>query len=126
MPNWLKILLLTALVQSCGGSNGKLYEIDNLEIFYSKNIEFQYVEKLGAFFSDHNLIHPTQKHSIKLTSSSKEFILKMILNDTMADVPIEMLKEIEYLEEAIAIKVFENRNFAIVITDAYFNPILVP
>ena len=126
MYNWFKTLVLIALLYSCGGSNGTMYQVDNLEIYYSKNIEIQYVKKLGAFFKDNHLIHPTQKHSVKLTSSSTEFLLKMILNDTLDKVPVDILKEIEYLEDAIAAKVFENRNFAIEITDAYFNPIIVP
>lgn len=125
MFKWLSLLLII-FIASCGGPNGKRYDVGNLEIYYTSKVGFEYVESLGAFFQENNLIHPIQKHSVRLTSSPNEFILNMILNDSLDAVPLDMLKEIEFLEEAIATKVFKNRNFAIVVTDAYFNPIIKP
>jgi len=124
MANWLKALILSFVVASCGSPRGKLYQIDNLEIYYDENKGTKdFIRPLASFFQSNNLIHPTQKHSIKLTSNANEFVLKMILNDSLETVPLDMLKEIEYLEAAIGETVFKNANFAIVITDAYFKPI---
>ncbi|MFK8046378.1 MAG: hypothetical protein AB8B72_12855 [Crocinitomicaceae bacterium] len=122
--NWLKALILTLLISSCGSPRGKLYQIDNLEIYYDENKgTADFVKPLGAFFKDNGLVHPNQKHSVKLTSTPNEFVLKMILNDSLEKVPVDLLKEIEYLEAAIGETVFKNANFAIVITDAYFKPL---
>ncbi|MDX1351155.1 MAG: hypothetical protein R3279_12940 [Putridiphycobacter sp.] len=126
MIKWFSKVLLVVLLASCGSANGKRYQVDNLEIYYSDKVPFEYVIGLGEFFQKNHLIHATKKHSIKLGSTSNEFVLFMILNDSLEQVPEDLLKEIEYLEDAIATKVFKNLNFAIVITDAYFNPILKP
>ncbi len=118
------MLLLTIILIGCGNGNGKLYSVRNLEIFYTDDIQFKYVVELGNFFEQNNLIHLNKKHSVKLTSNSNSFVLKMILNDSLKSLPNNKLKELSYLEDAIAQNVFKNRNFAIEITDAYFNPII--
>jgi hypothetical protein len=126
MVKWFFRALIFVLLASCGSANGKRYQVDNLEIYYSDKVPFEYVIGLGEFFKKNHLIHTTKKHSVKLSSTPNEFVLYMILNDNLEQVPADLLKEIEYLEDAIATKVFKNLNFAIVITDAYFNPILKP
>lgn len=122
--NWLTVLALSIALLACGNPNGKIHQVNNLEIYYSNDVGLDYAKKLGNFFESNNLIHPTQIHSVKLTSSPKSFVLKMILNDSLSEVPLDMLKEIEFLEATIAKEVFENRNFVIEITDAYFNPLI--
>jgi hypothetical protein len=122
--NWWIVISIAFIFFGCGSGNGKLYVRENLDIFYTQEIQFEYIESLGDFFENNGLIHPTQKHSIKLTSNSDSFVLKMILNDSLKTIPSNMLNELALLEEAIALKVFKNLNFAIEITDAYFNPII--
>ncbi|MFK8037863.1 MAG: hypothetical protein AB8B74_06205 [Crocinitomicaceae bacterium] len=122
---WFVLALFAAIVISCGSGNGKLHKVGNLEIYYSKEIQIEYVKSLGIFFKENKLIHPSQVHSVKLTSNSDSFVLKMILNDSLKSVPDSKLKEIAFLEEAIGTNVFKNRNFVIEITDSYFNPIIV-
>lgn len=119
---WFFTLLITIAI-SCGSSNGRPYKVHNLEIYYTKEIQIDYVIALGDFFKENELIHPTKTHSVKLTSNSESFLLKMILNDSLKTVPNHKLKEIAFLEDAIGTNVFKNRNFAIEITDSYFNPI---
>ena len=122
----LCLLLLLLTFSSCGSRNGKVHKVKNLEIYYSDNIDVMYVKSLGDFFEENGLIHDTKQHSIKLTSNTDSFILKMILNDSLKSLSDSQLKELSHLKESIAKNVFKNLNFAIEITDAYFNTIIQP
>ncbi len=117
------LFLSLSLLLSCGTPQGKVKNFGNLEVYYTKEIQMEYVDGIGHFFEKNGLIHPEQTHSVKLTSNSESFILKMILNPDLDSIPEDKLKEIIYLERAIDTTVFKNRNFAIEITDNYFNPL---
>lgn len=120
----LAILLFSIFIGACASPNGKMKKFGNLEIYYTKEIDLAYVNALGSFFERNELIAQDKTHSIKLTSNSEEFVLKMILNPEFDSIPSNMLKDIVFLERAIDTTVFKNLNFALEITDAYFNPLI--
>lgn len=118
------ILFFSILLISCGSPKGKKIDIDNLEVYYTEDSYKAYAEKIGVFFKENGLIHPTKKHSIKLTSTPKSYVLNMILTDSLNAVSDKNMLEIEKLELALDTTVFKNLNFVIEITDAYFNPLI--
>tara|TARA_B100000809_G_scaffold255265_1_gene293556 strand:- start:901 stop:1284 length:384 start_codon:yes stop_codon:yes gene_type:complete len=115
------LFILTTLI-SCGTSFGKKKEFGNLEIFYSESVSVEYVEQVGNYFNDNNLILD-QKHSIKLTSNHNSFILKMILNTDYKELPPEMENDLTLLELDLKDKVFKDVNFEIEICDVNFYPL---
>jgi hypothetical protein len=126
----LKTIALTIILGtliSCGTSFGKKKEFGNLEIFYSsdKNTEksnLEFVNKIGQYFIDNDLVLD-QKHSLKLTSDHNKFILKMILDEKLTELPAEMEQDLELLESDIHEKVFTDLNFEIEICDVNFYPL---
>lgn len=115
------LFILTALI-SCGTSFGKKKEFGNLEIFYSDSVPVEYVESVGEYFNDNDLILD-QKHSLKLTSNHDSFILKMILNTDYTELPPEMENDLMLLEADLKEKVFKEVNFEIEICDVNFYPL---
>ena len=116
-------ILLLILSVSCGSPRGKMKAFGNLEVFYTKDVPFEYVAALGQYFEANSIVHPTEKHSVQLTSDTASFILKMILNPNLDSIPKNRLHELIYLERGLDTTVFKDVNFTIVITDPYFNPI---
>ncbi len=119
----LACIFCIIILSACGSPMGDVKDFGNLEIFYSKDIQENYVDELGQFFQTHNLIHPNKKHSVKLTSNQNSFVLKMIVDPNLKEIPADKKKEIIFLERALDTTVFKNINFVIEITDAYFNPV---
>lgn len=115
------LFILSALI-SCGTSFGKKKEFGNLEIFYSDSVPVEYVESVGEYFNDNDLILD-QKHSLKLTSNHDSFILKMILNTDYTELPPEMENDLMLLEADLKEKVFKEVNFEIEICDVNFYPL---
>lgn len=115
------IFMLTAFI-SCGTSFGKKKTFGNLEIFYSDNVPVEYVEKTGQYFVDHDLVLD-HRHSIKLTSNHKAFVLKMILNQQFEQLPTDMERDLDLLESDINAVVFTDLNFEIEVCDANFYPL---
>ncbi|MFD1553211.1 hypothetical protein [Putridiphycobacter roseus] len=118
------LVCFSFLLYACGTPNGKMKQFGNLEIYYTKEIDVSYVDALGSYFQTHQLIAADKTQSVKLTSNSEEFVLKMILNPEYDSIPAKMWKDIVFLERAIDTTVFKNLNFALEITDAYFNPLI--
>lgn len=121
----LKTILLTTLLGtliSCGTSFGKKKEFGNLEIFYSPSTPVVYVDSVGQYFIDNDLVLD-HKHSLKLTSDHNKFILKMILDDKLTELPADMEHDLELLESDIHEKVFTDLNFEIEICDVNFYPL---
>lgn len=116
------LLFILATLISCGTSFGKKKEFGNLEIFYSDSVPVEYVESVGEYFNDNDLILD-QKHSIKLTSNHDSFILKMILNTDYTILPPEMENDFILLEADLKEKVFKDVNFEIEICDVNFYPL---
>ncbi len=96
--------------------------MDNLEIFYTDEIAFHYVEELGDYFEKNNLIQ-SEKHSVQLTSTTSAFVLKMILNEDYDRLPLNQRRNFELLEQDIQQQVFKGANFKLEICDINFNPI---
>lgn len=115
------IFILSTLI-SCGTSFGKKLELGNLEIFYSESIPVEYVEGVGQYFIDNDLVLE-QKHSLKLTSNHNTFILKMILNTDYTELPPEMENDLMLLESDLKAKIFSDVNFEIEICDVNFYPL---
>ena len=118
------ILFFSILLISCGSPKGKKIDIGNLEVYYTEDSYRPYAEKIGVFFKENGLIHPSKKHSVKLTSTPKNYVLNMILSDSLNVVTDKNMLEIEKLALALDTTVFKNLNFVIEITDAYFNPLI--
>lgn len=121
----IKTVLLFFIVStliSCGTSFGKKLEFGNLEIFYSESVPVSYVEDLGIYFEENNLIldHP---HSIKLTSDHDSFILKFILNTDYKALPTEMEDDYLRLESDLKEAVFSDVNFKLELCDVNFYPL---
>ena len=116
------LLFILTTVISCGTSFGKKKEFGNLEIFYSESVSVEYVEQVGEYFNDNDLILD-QKHSIKLTSNHDSFILKMILNTDYKQLPPKMENDFMLLEADLKDKVFKDVNFEIEICDVNFYPL---
>jgi hypothetical protein len=116
------LLFILTTVISCGTSFGKKKEFGNLEIFYSESVSVEYVEQVGEYFNDNDLILD-QKHSIKLTSNHNSFILKMILNTDYKVLPLEMENDFILLEADLKDNVFKDVNFEIEICDVNFYPL---
>lgn len=115
-------MLLATLLASCGASFGEKYTRGNLEIYYTDEIAMHYVEDLASYFDKENLIQP-KKHSVQITSDSKTFILKMILNEDYETLPKEQENALFLLEQDIAKEVFNGVNLKIEVCDINFNRI---
>lgn len=107
---------------SCKTDFGERYTIGNLEIYFTEDISKKYVESVGEYFKENNLILD-QKHAIQLTSDHESFILRMIIDPKLTSLPAEQKLTLKYLESDIKTKVFEGLNFRIEICDGNFNPI---
>ena len=72
---------------SCGASFGERLTYGNLSIYYTpRNVGIEYAQRLGQYFESNELIQDKQ-HAIQLTSDSKGFILRMVLNDNYEQLP---------------------------------------
>jgi hypothetical protein len=112
--------ILALSVLSCNASYGEKYTIGNLEIFFTDDVSTKYVERLGVYFDENNLIQ-SQTHSVQLTSDPKMFILKMVLNSSFTELPEDQHNSLELLEADIQTKVFEGLPFRIDVCDINFN-----
>jgi len=122
LTKYFLILILPFILGNCGASFGEKYTKGNLEIYYTQNVGEHYVIKLGDYFEQNDLIQP-KKHSLQLTSDSKSFILKMVLNASYASLPEEQFENLSLLENEIKKSVFNDLNFRIEVCDINFNPI---
>lgn len=116
------IFITILIITSCGTSFGKKKEFGNLEVFYSETVPEVYVQNLGTYFLNNNLVL-NKKHSIKLTSNHDAFILKLILNDNYKSLPKEMQSDLKLLELDIKESVFKDLNFNIEVCDVNFYPL---
>jgi hypothetical protein len=96
--------------------------IDNLEIYFTKEIGDRFVEGTAKYFDQNNLILD-ETHSIQITSDSESFILKMVLNDEYKSLPISQQKNLALLESDLKETVFEGLNFRIEVCNANFVPL---
>jgi hypothetical protein len=116
------IFFFTLTLSACSKNFGLKKEFGNLEVFYTKDIPIEYVDGVGQYFKDNDLILDHQ-HSIKLTSNQNSFILKMILNQKYDSLPAPLKHDLKLLEDDIHQKVFADLNFKIEICDANFYPL---
>lgn len=96
--------------------------IGNLEIYFTEEIEFAYVENVGNYFDKNDLILD-KTHSVQLTSDTESFILKMVLNDSFKTLPESQEKNLELLERELKENVFQGLNFRIQVCNGNFVPI---
>jgi hypothetical protein len=116
------VLFITML--SCGASFGERLTYGNLSIYYTpRNVGIVYAQRLGQYFESNELIQDKQ-HAIQLTSDSKGFILRMVLNDNYEQLPEDQERNLELLETNIREDVFEGLNFRIEVCNANFVPLL--
>ena len=111
-------LVLSVILISCSTSFGDKYEVGNLEIFHTKNVGIEYVEKVGEYFEKNNLIGET-KQSLQLTADTAQFLLRIV---SLEEETEESKENLKLLEEDLANTVFKDRNFKIQLCDAFFNP----
>lgn len=115
------ILFFTLIfLASCGSKGfGEKAIRGNFELYFTSEINERYVSGILDYYEDNGLILE-QKHSAQITSNEESFVLKVIpgkpLNDTVA-------LNLKILEAEIKADVFENRNFKILLCDAFFNPL---
>ncbi len=120
--NHFLLFILFFIQISCSTSYGRKKEFGNLEVYYSKEIQVQYVDKLGEYFKENELILP-QKHAVKITSDENSFILQMILDPNLEEIPDSVMVDIKLLENEIKNIVFDSLSFRIEITDNEFMPL---
>lgn len=117
------LIVFVILISSCEASFGDKYTKGNLEIYFTPDIDKDYLPELSAYFFENELVSKDQKQSILLTSDNNSFILKMILDPKYKKVPEDLENNVLYLENDIKHTIFDDLNFRIEITDQYFNPI---
>ncbi|MCB9224100.1 MAG: hypothetical protein H6582_08000 [Crocinitomicaceae bacterium] len=111
-------------ITSCQTSFGEKYELGNLEVYFTEEIDHDYVERTASYFQDNELIQ-AEKHSIQITSTplgSKDpgFILKMIRTKNSDALGREDSLNLKLLEEDIRSKVFDGANFRIAVCNENF------
>jgi len=114
------LFFLASFLISCQTDFGERYTLGNLEIYFTKDVSKKYVEGVGKYFEENNLILDT-KHAVQLTSDNKSFILKMILKTGLSEFPPNEESTLRWMEADIKEKVFEGLNFRIEVCDGNFN-----
>ena len=116
------MFLFSSLFVSCQTDFGERYTVGNLEIYFTKDISKKYVEGIGEFFKENNLILE-KKHAVQLTADNNSFILKMILKSGLTELPPTQKATLRLMESEIKEQVFDGLNFRIEVCDINFNKI---
>ncbi len=124
-------LSIFLLFISCGASFGEKYTVGNLEIYFTEEINKDFVENLGAYFVKNGLIGETTQ-SVQLTSDESSILLKMVLNKDHKRLPKSEENNLSLLEEDIYNTIFRenpaegryvDHAFRIVVCNENFIPI---
>ena len=107
---------------SCKTDFGQRYTLGNLEIYFTPEVSKEYVEAMGRYFQENDLILD-KKHAVQLTSDNKSFILRMVLNPQLVTFPQEQQPVLRNMETDMKQVVFDGLNFRIEVCDGNFNPI---